>query len=549
MTELLAFLIAVPIIFGLFTWKFYLAAGHKAWKAFVPFYGTYILLKIVERPWWWIFLIYLPVVNNVMNLVVVFELLHVFNFRKLKYTIYSILSFYVYLAYLNYTKELKRIGRDHKDIRKRVSELTASIIFAVVAATAIRAFTFEAFTIPTPSMEKSLMVGDFLFVSKMHYGIRLPITPFAIPLVHNKIPFTNVESYLEWIQLPYIRLPKFMEVKRNEPVVFNYPAEDIRPINMDGKVRPIDKREHYVKRCLALPGDTLTIIDGQVYINSVKNELPERANPQTSYYVETNGVDFNVKKLKEDFDINYVKDPHLHEGDVRIFNDRVRMINIPQSTGDTFKNLSNIAYFKPIIGKKDFSEYDNDLPHILREIYLRFSYTRVTQDLFPNPKNSSKIIYSWTRDNYGPLYMPKKGDVIELNEDSWHRYHRIITAYEGNILERKDNHFILNGESATRYIFKQGYYWMMGDNRHASDDSRYWGYVPEDHIVGKPVFIWMSYDKYASGLNKVRTDRIFTTVSGVEPRRSYFWHVLIAALVIYFINRYLKERKAKRETI
>ncbi len=550
MTDLLIYLIAAPIVFGLFTYNFYTAAGRQAWEAFIPFYGTYVLLKIIQRPWWWIILVYMPVVGNVMSVVLTFELLHVFGFRKLKYTIYSVLTFYTYLAYLNFTEKLKYVDRDHKDIRKHVSELGASIIFAIVAATAIRAFTFEAFTIPTSSMEKSLMVGDFLFVSKMHYGIRPPMTPLALPLVHNRIPLTKgIESYSELIRLPYMRIPKFMEVKRNDPVVFNYPAEDIRPINMEGEVRPIDKREHYVKRCLAIPGDTLRIEDGQVYVNGQKNELPFRANPQTSYFVKTNGIDFNAKELKERFDINYLKNPHQLGGDVQTLggSPNLRIINVPESAVEEFKNLPNVVSFEPIIAKRDISEYDKYLSPELKSLYVQYpAEFMVSPDIFPNPKNSNTIIYKWTRDNYGPIYMPQEGDVIPLNKDSWYRYHRIITAYEGNTLELKGDQFILNGEPATEYTFKQGYYWMMGDNRHASDDSRYWGYVPEDHVVGKPVFIWMSYDKFGSGLKKLRTDRIFTTVNGEGPRQSYFWHVLITVLAIYFVNAQIKKRKAKK---
>jgi len=556
MTDFLILFVIAPLVFGLFTYKFYTAAGRQAWEAFIPIYGTLILLKIIERPWWWVFLVYMPVVGNVMSIVLVFELLHVFGFRKLKFTIYSIITFYVYLAYINYTEKLNYKGRDHKDIRKHVSELGASIIFAVVAATAIRAFTFEAFTIPTPSMEKSLLVGDFLFVSKMHYGVRPPITPLAIPLIHNKIPLSKtVESYSELIQLPYVRLPKFYEVDRNDPVVFNYPAEDIRPINMEGEVRPIDKREHYVKRCLAIPGDSLKIVDGQVYVNGEKNILPERSDPQTSYLVETNSLDFNVKQLKEKFDINYVKsnDPHVQAGGaVQQLNGSPNfyIINIPASALEEFKKLPNVVKVEAIVGKKDITQYeDGEISNMLKALYINNpGYFLVNQELFPNPKNSAKVVYPWTRDNYGPLYMPKEGDVIQLNEDSWFRYQRIITAYEGNTLEKRGNQFILNGEPATEYTFKQGYYWMMGDNRHASDDSRFWGYVPEDHIVGKPVFIWMSFDKYAEGfINKLRYDRIFTTVSGDGPRTSYFWHVFILVIVGYFINGQLKKRKASQK--
>ncbi|WP_417612097.1 signal peptidase I [Owenweeksia hongkongensis] len=548
--NLLILFLAIEIFSGIVTFNFYKQAGRQSWEAFVPIYRTVVMLKIIERPWWWIILCYLPVVGNVMAVVVIFEMLHVFNFRKLYHTILAVITFGLYLGYLNFTQKLEYVGRDIQDMRRYVSELVASLIFAIVAATVIRAYTFEAFTIPTPSMEKSLMVGDFLFVSKIHYGSRPPLTPLSLPLVHNKVPFTTLDSYFDWPQLPYWRFPKLTEVERYDPVVFNYPAEDIRPINMEGKVRPIDKREHYVKRCVAIPGDTLRIIDGFVNTNGESESMPDRANPQFSYFVQTNGVDFNPKILKERFDINYVT-PRQQQATgeygavTRIDNNNLYIINIPNEALEGFKQLPNIVSVTQIVGKQNMDEYPADTPPMLTRLYQQYNTFGPNQDIFPNPKNGDSLVYNWSRDNYGPLYMPKEGDKIELNNDTYLKYSRAITAYEGNTLERKGDQFILNGEVATEYTFKQGYYWMMGDNRHASDDSRYWGFVPEDHIVGKPVFIWMSYDKFAEGIKKIRFDRVFTTVNGEGKRFSYFIPFLIVVAGIYGFNTYRKRKKAK----
>ncbi len=549
--NLLIIFLAIEIISGILTFNFYKTAGRQAWEAFVPFYRVVVLLKIIERPWWWVILCYLPVVGNVMAVVVVFEMLHVFNYRKLYHTFLAIITLGLYVGYLNFTAKLEFIGRDFQDIRRHVSELAASLIFAVVAATVIRAYTFEAFTIPTPSMEKSLMVGDFLFVSKIQYGSRTPMTPLSLPLVHNKIPLTGLfsapfgfDSYSDWPQLPYWRFPKISDVERGDPVVFNYPAEDIRPINMEGKVRPIDKREHYVKRCVGIPGDTLRITDGKVTVSGKPLEIPYRANLQTSYYVETNGMDFNSKTLKEKFDINYIKGSE-GEGEVTHlsgFDPNVYIINISDSAITEFKTLPNLVHVTPLVGKTDMAEYSN-IPEKLMQLYMQIPTFGVNQDLFPNPKEGGKLIYKWSRDNYGPLYIPNAGDVIELNRDNLYKYSRIITAYEHNTLEVKDGKVLINGSPAETYTFKQGYYWMMGDNRHASDDSRYWGFVPEDHIVGKPVFIWMSYDKFGEGLKKIRFDRVFTTVSGDGPRTSYFFPFLIVVAGIYGFNYWRKRKK------
>lgn len=552
-SQLLILFLAIELIGGLLTFNFYKAAGRKAWEAFVPIYRIVVLLKIIERPWWWAILCYLPVVGNVMAIVVVFELLHVFNFRPLKHTVFTILTLGLYMGYLNFTKELKYVGRNIQDMRRHVSELAASLIFAIVAATAIRAYTFEAFTIPTPSMEKSLMVGDFLFVSKLHYGSRPPLTPLAVPLVHNKIPFTRgfseygIDSYFDWFQLPYWRFPKIQDVERGDAVVFNYPAEDIRykQFGMEGKDRPVDKREHYVKRCIAIPGDTLKITDGQVYLNGNEFQFPDRANPQTGYYVRTNGVDFNPKILKERFDINYLKGNNTGVNDVNALTPNEYLMTIPRKSLEEFKTLPNVQDVRAINGLPKGGEYPADLPPTLKTLYDQYVQFAANPDIFPNPKNSDKLIFNWSRDNYGPLWIPEKGATIELNEKNYYKYQRAITAYEKNSLEKQGDQYILNGEPATSYTFQQDYYWMMGDNRHSSDDSRYWGFVPEDHIVGKPVFIWMSYDKYAEGMDKIRFDRVFTTVHGDGPRRSYFWPFVIVATLIYLGQFYYKKRKKK----
>ncbi len=567
--NLLIIFLAIEIISGILTFNFYKTAGRQAWEAFVPFYRVVVLLKIIERPWWWVILCYLPVVGNVMAVVVIFEMLHVFNYRKLYHTFLAILTLGLYIGYLNFTAKLDYVGRDFQDIRRHVSELAASLIFAVVAATVIRAYTFEAFTIPTPSMEKSLMVGDFLFVSKIQYGSRTPMTPLSLPLVHNKIPLTGflnkpfgLDSYSDWPQLPYWRFPKISDVKRGDPVVFNYPAEDIRPINMEGKLRPIDKREHYVKRCVGIPGDTLKIVDGTVLINGSELEMPFRANPQTSYYVRTKNGPLNAKILKEKFDINFVSQADQYKmqemaGAARtMYEDPqsgtyIYLLNVPQSAVDEFSQMPNIDEFYPIVGKENIGQYSDSIPPTLKAIYQdpNNQYLMANQDLYPNPKpiGQAPYVYKWSRDNYGPLYIPKAGDVIKLNKDNLYKYSRIITAYEHNTLDVKNGKVLINGEPAETYTFKQGYYWMMGDNRHASDDSRYWGFVPEDHIVGKPVFIWMSYDKFGEGLKKIRFDRVFTTVSGDGPRRSYFFPFLIVVAAIYGFNFWRKRKKKSAE--
>lgn len=536
--ETLLFTLVLEFYAGALTWRFYKSANFPAWAAFVPFYNTYILTKIIQRPFWWTILFYIPVVGNVMAIVAVYELLHVFKYNKLKHTFYTILTAGLYLGSINYSSvKLQFVERDLKTIRKYVSELGSSLLFAVVAATIIRAFTFEAFTIPTPSMEKSLMVGDFLFVSKAHYGTRLPMTPLALPLVHNKIPVVGSSSFSDAVQLPYVRLPKFTEVERLDPVVFNFP-EEIQ--------YPIDKREHFVKRCLAIPGDSLRIVDGTVLVNGDSLNLPDRARPQFNYIVKVKQeYQLNPEKLKKQFDINYSTSPgntdvHVLGVDKGVI---TYLIPIPAHNIEEFKKLPYVLSVWRLNAESDRTGVNAINDRYYKDIISRHeSGTGV----FPNPEHGP-IKVNWTRDNYGPIYIPKEGVTVKLNEKSFWQYKKIIEIYEGNTLSVNNGRYIINGEVATEYTFKQNYYWMMGDNRHNSLDSRYWGYVPEDHLVGKPVFIWMSYDTFGKGLDKLRWDRIFTTVNGGGERTHYFWPFVIFVLITSVGNRMLKKRKEKKK--
>ena len=522
--SLLLLLLVLYLYLGAITWKFFTQAGRKAWEAFIPVYNLFVMIRIIQRPWWWIILALLPVVGNVMLVVMLYELMHVYRYSKIKHILLTIVTAGLYLGYLNYTEKLEYKGRDYEEIRKHVNELTASIIFAVVAATAIRAFTFEAFVIPTPSMEKSLMVGDFLFVSKLHYGSRVPMTPLSLPLVHNKIPGTESPSYTDALKLPYMRLPALQDVQRNQALVFNYPMQE---------EQPVDKRDHYVKRCIALPGDTLEIVDRKVFINGERSELPERANPQFTYYVQTDGLDFNRKLLKERFDINYLSPTEQRQmqdpGDVRRYPGRQNAyeITISEDALPEFKKLNNVTEVRPLIQDKNLAD-------------------KLRQPVFPNSPHNDTLTFRWTLDNYGPLYMPQAGDQVELTPENILKFKRIIEVYEGNDLAIRNGKAIINGEEADTYTFQQGYYWAMGDNRHNSLDSRFWGYVPADHVVGKPVFIWMSYDKFKDGLfDKIRTNRVFTTVHGEGEPMSFFWPFVGVVVIIYVVNYYRKRKKGE----
>lgn len=357
--------------------------------------------------------------------------------------------------------------QEKKEEKKKKSasrEWLDAIVFAVIAATLIRTFFIEAYTIPTGSMEKSLKVGDFLFVSKVNYGARIPMTPVAFPFAHHTMPIIGTKAYWDGVQWGYHRLPGFSEIKRGDAVVFNWPMEADEPYN-----RPVDKRENYIKRCLAIPGDTLKIVNTQVYVNGKAAENPQFG--ETTYYVRTDGTDFNPSALQ----------------DMRIEVQRATAdeyyFNMTAEEAAIIKQWSNVKVLNPII--RPANEYE--------------------PQVFPHNPN-----FKWNEDNFGPLIVPQKGWTVKLDSTTIPLYERAISVYEGNKVQRSGtNELIINGKKADSYTFKMNYYWMMGDNRHNSLDSRFWGFVPEDHIVGKALFIWMSWDSEGTFLDKIRWSRIF----------------------------------------
>jgi signal peptidase I len=373
------------------------------------------------------------------------------------------------IIYGVFTLGLYFLLRKSNKTKTKSREWFDAIVFAVIAATIIRTFFIEAFTIPSSSMEKSLMIGDFLFVSKVNYGARIPNTPLSFPFAHHTLPILNTKSYLEWIKLPYFRFPGFQKIHNNDVVVFNYPMEDFRPV---------DKQENYIKRCIAIPGDTLKIVDRQVFINSKPNPLADRA--QFNYHISTDGSGFNPKVMRE-MDINPADIQEISsQGDY--------IIPLTKENAAKIKSMSTVK----------------EVQHIpvddMRRMY--------GNSLFPGDTK-----FNWDIDNYGALVIPKKGATIQITADNIALYRRVIGVYEHNILDEKDGKIFINGKESSTYTFKMDYYFMMGDNRHNSADSRFWGFVPEDHIVGKAVFVWMSWDTNGTFFSKIRWNRIFRFIN------------------------------------
>ena len=354
-----------------------------------------------------------------------------------------------------------------------------SIVFAVVAATLIRWLLLEAFTIPTPSMENSLLVGDFLFVSKLHYGTRTPKTPLQVPLTHQTIWGTNIPSYLDWIQLPQYRLPGFSSVKNGDVVVFNWPADDPK--------YPTDLKTNYIKRCIGIAGDVVLVREGQAFVNGKAAENPPGL--QNEYVVSTSSI-VNEKVFARFGIPSYAHEQYeANTNDSIAANDlRGYKIFANQATAEALKKEDFVKGVTVLADKKgETSAFDG---------------------LYPQSP-----LFNWNKDNYGPITVPKKGQEISLSAQNIALYRTVLEKYEGHEkVEITDNAVKINGEAVTKYTFKQDYYFMMGDNRHNSADSRYWGFVPDDHIVGKAVFIWMSIDSEAGVLNKVRWKRLFSLI-------------------------------------
>ncbi|WP_316812513.1 signal peptidase I [Pedobacter heparinus] len=386
---------------------------------------------------------------------------------------------------------------DNKPRKKktRSREWLDAIVFAVVAATIIRVFFIEAYTIPTGSMERSLLIGDFLFVSKVNYGARIPMTPVAFPFAHHTMPLTGTKAYWDGVQWKYRRLPGLSDIKRNDVVVFNYPQGDTvalerqdvdyyqmvrsegwSAVNTQYTVvsRPVDKRENYIKRCIGIAGDTVSMTAGLVSVNGKPEKLKNTG--QFSYEVTFKSTDVNFGIFEEmgfsmrsaDPDIMQMSQNSYAFTGSELMMDKVRKLDFVASV----KELSKPA------GQAEI-------------------------DVFPHDPNRN-----WNVDNFGPIIIPKKGWTVKLDSASMPLYERSIRIYEGNKLEKSGNGWLINGKPADSYTFKMDYYWMMGDNRHNSLDSRYWGFVPEDHIVGKALFIWMSFDTNGNFFNKIRWSRL-----------------------------------------
>ena len=609
-------LILMIVVYFFSFGKIFEKNGRQKWEGYVPIYNIYVWLKIIQKPWWWIFFFPIPFVNLIVTVGCNVETARLFGKYSIKDTLLMVLLPWYYMPYLAFdsknlvadptdwtnTKDREQrkwhdqitlffiapfvghglflifrlIGSKDKPNKKTMAaDWTNALGFAIVAASIIRSLFFEAFTIPTGSMEKTMRIGDYLFVNKMKYGAKLPQTPISVPFVHNRLPFSFIPSYVDWFSSDYRRLLGYGEIKRGDIMVFNWPVGDsvivhdgviahdyyailrnqafincvrdlkaynsnginlsydryksleskylnsareklisgggltqspVGPIEKTGGIAtlPVDKKENYIKRCVAVGGDTLEIKDNLLYINNQPEEKKDEVVFTYNFFFKP-GSYIPQDRILEDFEI--YSDQHSRSN---IENKYIKVIDT--SYKDSLVYVDKLAaYSKEQITcspqtAKMLSRYSG-LDSMRQEIHPRgFNYTIYGQyyPYFPNHPS-----FNWSRDNYGPLIVPKIGWTVELSDSTWVLYKRVIEVYERNKVSINSNgDYLINDEITTQYTFKQNYYWLMGDNRHGSADSRCWGFVPEDHVVGTASFVWFSKHPETG----IRWNRIFSTV-------------------------------------
>ena len=560
--EWFIFFLVIQVIHFTGTWKLYQRANRKAWEAAIPIYNAVILMKIINRPKWWVILLFIPVINQLMFPILWIETARSFGFNKRKDTALVLLTLGFYLFFINYaTNSTYKLNRSLKP-RTALGEWVSSIAFAIIAATLVHTYVMQPYTIPTSSLEKTLLVGDYLFVSKFHYGARVPTTTIATPMLHDSIPTAiisekNTKSYLNKPLLPYLRIPGFQKIKRNDIVVFNWPVDTLVHWMDPSKgtdFKPLDKKTNYVKRCVGIAGDTLEVRDGYVYINGKQNILPDRAKLQFYNRVYSEKglstqklLRYTDKEFERKFIINFTSQNQFEKvmryatNNPEKIKDNQFIITtsdegIPQWIINGYR--LDIKEISTKIRKANITDEiaaklrkDSEVDSVVKVINPKGNKGN---NMFPQGTN-----LSWNTDNYGPIYIPKKGTTVPLNMNSIPFYERIIEDYENNQLEVIGEHIFVNGKKSTSYTFKQDYYWMMGDNRQNSLDARSWGYVPFDHVVGKPVLIWFSINE-----GEIRWERLFTTVGGNGKPVSYLMYFLIA-LAGYIGYSFLRKNKKK----
>ena len=531
------YVLIISVLMGLTTWKLFKKMGYNPLFSFIPFYNYLIILKETNHPKWWSVLSYLPIVGPIMMSAFHIFLMRKFGKRGFVNGLLTVLLPFIFMATVNYGIVPEIETEEEEEEGKKKETFLGSVTFAVVFATIIHAFITQPFGIPTGSMERTLLVGDFLFVNKWAYGYRMPMRPVALPFLQGTIfdtgqkgnPKDDPKSYVDAVKLPYLRLPGYDEIKRYDIVVFNYPQDSVHTA--------IDRRDPYVKRCVGIPGDVLEFRAGRLFVNNQPEKILGDEEQQHGYIVTTS-AQLDIPQLYKAYGFLPVQETQSNSGFIYIFQ------GLTDAIAKDIKALPEVTEIKEMVEEKG-------------EGALRFklnadktAYTKnidTTQSIYPINK-------PWNQDWYGPLRIPKKGDVVKLDQESLPTYQWIISEYEHNKLENKNGKIYINGQETNQYTIKQNYYMMIGDNRDASLDARFFGVVPEENIVGRPMFTWMSLQGAFKDANssyqapfKVRWDRMFKATNTGETNKTSYWWIAAGILILFFGWDYFAKLFKKKE--
>lgn len=535
------YVLILSLLMGISTWKLFKKMGYSPLFAFIPFYNYFIILKETKHPKWWAILSYLPIVGPIMMSVFHIYLMKKFGKSLFQNQLLTVILPFIYMATVNYSKDVEIEDENADDFfitdeeknAKKKDTFIGSITFAVVFATIIHVFVTQPFGIPTGSMERTLLVGDFLFVNKWSYGYRMPMRPVAIPFLQGTImdtgqkgnPKDDPKSYVDAIKLPYTRIFQFNKPQKNDVVVFNYPQDSVHTA--------IDRKDPYVKRCVAVAGDIFEMRAGRLFVNGKPETVLGDQEVQHRYIVNT-GSQLDIPALYNTYGFLPVQEIQAEKGYIYAFQ------GLTDKTAQEIKQLPQVIDMKEdVTAKGEAAVYYKD------EAKTKID---TTQSIFPINK-------PWNQDWYGPLKIPKKGDVVAINSETLPMYQWIISEYEHNSLQKSNGKILINGKEASQYTIQQDYYMMVGDNRDASLDARFFGFVPEENIVGKPMFTWMSlqgaFKDSSSSYQapfKIRWERMFKATNTGEANKTSYWWIAAMILILFFGWEYFMKLFRKKKT-
>ncbi|WP_312766871.1 signal peptidase I [Epilithonimonas sp.] len=531
------YVLIISVLMGLTTWKLFKKMGHNPLFSFVPFYNYLIILKETKHPKWWAILSYLPIVGPIMMSVFHLFLMKKFGKRGALNGVLTVVLPFIFMATVNYGKDPEIETEEEEEESKKKETFLGSVTFAVVFATIIHAFLTQPFGIPTGSMERTLLVGDFLFVNKWAYGYRMPMRPVALPFLQGTIfdagqkgnPKDDPKSYVDAVKLPYLRLPGYDEIKRYDIVVFNYPQDSVHTA--------IDRKDPYVKRCVGIPGDVIEFRAGRLFINNAPEKILGDEYQQHKFIVKSS-EQLDIQRLYKIYGFLPVRENQEDSGFVYEFQ------GLTDKTKEEIKQIPGVESVEEDVMKKGKSAVayykyatDGDGRYLFDKEGSLIPASRIDSSNSIYPVNKP-----WNQDWYGPLRIPKKGDIVTLDQETLPTYKWIISEYEHNKLENKNGKIYINGQETNQYTIKQNYYMMIGDNRDASLDARFFGVVPEENIVGRPMFTWLSVEglfsdassTYQAPGKKIRWDRMFKATNTGEANKTSYWWVAVIILVLFF---------------